>query len=137
MDRKKIYRNLFSREGTLSREIQERVLEKFGDGTPFRWRDVNKIAVKALKDVRNIDGVGGQYATDNFLTRNIWVVRHPALGEERFGRYFSIVDPESLQRCLEHGARETSRGSPRWLDPDYYCLACHRKHPRPFRPDPL
>lgn len=104
-----------ARPGTIKWEVEGELLARFGDGRPFRWRDVRDAYKRAWKRVkgngRNEIPYEPTLGVSRFLERTDWIIWHqdsrPDYSHSRFngqfyyhkGIWHSIVGEDELMNC--------------------------------------
>lgn len=140
-----------SRKSSIAFLVEEEILQKFGDGRPFRWRDVRDAYKRAWSKV-NKKKVTFEptLGTNSFMRETPWIVHHMEsdvpyeLGGHfywSYGIWRSVIPLEQFHDCLmweKRGEIQKNNGVYYYPDPSSpQCRCCDKLHPNPFNVKPL
>jgi hypothetical protein len=135
------HRDVFklARPGSIRREVQDGLIRRFGDGQPFRWKDVRDEYRRAWKMIKGKGkrecpfeptlAVSECIRVTPFIIKHLkpkWIEGHPQHA------WMSVVP---LREKLNCDRRRDEYHDLR--DERYYCVLCRRYHREPVKSPPL
>lgn len=139
-----------SRPNSIQGIVQREILERFGDGRPFRWKDVRDAYRKAYKRVRGKDlGVDPTLGVTEFFRNTDWIIHHQDSKPHEYysgthglqqsyykGIWHTVVPLEQLEECTrwqERGMTKDTGTTYYWDEPGSpKCVVCRKIHPNPI-----
>lgn len=134
-----------SRSGTIRWMVQRELLERFGDGRPFRWRDVRDAYKRAWKSLRKKEPYfDPTLGVRNLLDETDWIINHQdsvpiyyAGGQSYHkGIWRTIVPVDQLRECQHYNATGQAQDAGTiyyWDEPGSpKCVVCRKLHPNPI-----